>query len=122
MLCRTIVLQFGFIATEQPNIPTIQTPTHAVHAWHSTLLYVVAHGAEPTQYCRLIAIDESQCRRRVERVLVAEGVVLNHVVDRNTRVVVVNVHELRVASGVWWVLVVQFLKRRAEAPGVLCRS
>ena len=42
-------------------------------------------------------VDEPRCRlRRIEGVRVAELVVLNYIVDRNARVVVVNIHQLRI--------------------------
>ena len=60
--------------------------------------------------------------RCVERVHVAEGVVLYCVVYWHARVVIVDLHELRIMRRIRRLLVVKVLKRSAEAAGVLIKS
>ena len=96
---------------------------------------IVAHRRQPREHGGLVPVDKPALARHVERALVAEGVVLDHVVDRHARMVVVDVdlreklerggsnsnkswlaNQLRVSRAVRRLLVVQALELGSEAP------
>ena len=84
-------------------------------------LAVVAHRAHPALYRFLVLVDELRLLGQVQTARMAPHVILDHVIDRNARVVVVYVYEFWVVRRIRWALVVNGLELGQEAACALCR-